>query len=126
MAGRASTASQRARAALSPALDEALREAAVRIRRFHEELRPRDRFFTGPDGELLGEKWTALGSVGIYAPGGRAAYPSTVLMTVIPAQVAGVARIAVASPPGKNGISPLAASSSRCRSSSPVSANPLP
>ncbi len=97
----------RARAALPPALGEAMREAAARIRRFHEELRPRDRFFTGPDGELLGEKWTALGSVGIYAPGGRAAYPSTVLMTAIPAQVAGVGRIAVASPPGKGGISPL-------------------
>ncbi len=97
----------RAEAALPAALRDAMREAAARIRRFHEESRPRDRFFTGPDGELLGEQWTALDSVGIYAPGGRAAYPSTVLMAAIPARVAGVPRIAVTSPPGGSGVSPL-------------------
>ncbi|HAK93437.1 MAG TPA: histidinol dehydrogenase [Planctomycetes bacterium] len=97
----------RAEAALPAELREAMHEAAARIRRFHEESRPRDRFFTGPDGELLGEQWTALDSVGIYAPGGRAAYPSTVLMAAIPAGVAGVPRIAVTSPPGAKGVSPL-------------------
>jgi histidinol dehydrogenase len=92
---------------LPGALRQAMEEAAVRIRRFHEETRPRDHLFTGPEGELLGEKWVALASAGVYAPGGRAAYPSTVLMAVIPAQVAGVGRIAVASPPGPDGVSPL-------------------
>ncbi|HNS00596.1 MAG TPA: histidinol dehydrogenase [Planctomycetota bacterium] len=97
----------RAEAALPPAVRAAMHGAAERIRRFHEEARPRDGFFTGPDGELLGRRWTALDSVGIYAPGGRAAYPSTVLMAAIPAGVAGVPRIAVASPPGAEGAAPL-------------------
>jgi histidinol dehydrogenase len=97
----------RAFADLSEELKTALREAARRIRRFHEETRPADHLFRGPDGELLGERWTPLASVGIYAPGGRAVYPSTVLMAVIPAQVAGVDRIAVASPPTLHGVAPL-------------------
>jgi len=90
-------------------LQDALREAAARIRRYHEATRPKDNFIVGPDGELLAERWIPLESVGIYAPGGRASYPSTVLMTVIPAQAAGVSRIAVCSPPGPDGVSPLIA-----------------
>lgn len=92
---------------LSQDLREAMEAAALRIRRFHEAIKPQDHQFTGDDGEVLGEVWHPLASAGIYAPGGRAAYPSSVLMAAIPAQVAGVPRIVVTSPPGASGISPL-------------------
>ncbi|MFQ5894913.1 MAG: histidinol dehydrogenase, partial [Nitrospinota bacterium] len=70
----------------------ALEEAARRIRRFHEEERPRSWSLEG-EGEMLGLWVRPLGRVGLYAPGGKAAYPSTVLMTAIPASVAGVAEL---------------------------------
>ena len=63
----------------------------------------RDRFDTQPDGTILGQKVTALESVGVYVPGGKAAYPSTVLMDIIPAKVAGAERIVMVTPPGKDG-----------------------
>lgn len=80
-------------------LREALQAAADRIRRFHALQKRGDTEMTGPDGETLGLTWRALRRVGLYIPGGRAAYPSTVLMNVIPAQVAGVSEIALVSPP---------------------------
>ena len=76
----------------------ALDFAAGRIRAYHERLVPADGAFTDEAGVELGWRWTPLDAVGIYVPGGRAAYPSTVLMNAIPAKVAGVARIAMVTP----------------------------
>lgn len=83
---------------------EALQAAADRIRKFHEAQWPDDVTVYGDDGEQMGLVWRCLSRVGVYAPGGRGAYPSTVLMDVIPAQVAGVQSIALASPAGPNGL----------------------
>ena len=81
----------------------ALRNAIRRIRAFHERQLRESWFFTEEDGTILGQKITPLDSAGVYVPGGKAAYPSTIMMNVIPAQVAGVKRIVMASPPGKDG-----------------------
>jgi histidinol dehydrogenase len=75
--------------------------AAGRIRAYHQRQRPADQSWTDEAGVQLGWRWTPLDSVGIYVPGGRAAYPSTVLMNAVPAQVAGVGRIAMVTPPGR-------------------------
>ncbi len=64
------------------------------IRQFHEKQRQYSWFDSKPDGTILGQKITPLESVGVYVPGGKAAYPSSVLMNIIPAEVAGVSRIA--------------------------------
>lgn len=80
---------------------EAIAFAAERIRRYHQRQRPADASFTDEAGVELGWRWTALESVGVYVPGGRAAYPSTVLMNAVPAAVAGVERIAMVTPPGR-------------------------
>ncbi|WHX99939.1 histidinol dehydrogenase [Neobacillus sp. DY30] len=85
-----------------------VREAADNIRRFHEkQLRP-SWMTTEENGSILGQKITPLDSVGVYVPGGTAAYPSSVLMNVIPAQVAGVRRIVMVSPPDSGGKLPAA------------------
>lgn len=88
-------------AACSPEVLEAIAFAAARIRAYHERQRPADQWFTDDAGVELGWRWTALEAVGIYVPGGRAAYPSTVLMNAVPAAAAGVERIAMVTPPGK-------------------------
>ncbi len=80
---------------------EAIAFAAKRIRAYHERQRPADAAFTDEAGVELGWRWTPLEAVGIYVPGGRAAYPSTVLMNAVPAKVAGVSRIAMVTPPGR-------------------------
>jgi histidinol dehydrogenase len=80
---------------------DAIAFAADRIRRYHARQRPADAHFTDEAGVELGWRWTPLEAVGVYVPGGRAAYPSTVLMNAIPAQVAGVDRIAMVTPPGR-------------------------
>ena len=80
---------------------EAIAFAATRIRAYHERQRPADQHFVDSAGVELGWRWTPLESVGIYVPGGRAAYPSTVLMNAVPAKAAGVERIAMVTPPGK-------------------------
>lgn len=80
---------------------EAIAFAARRIRSYHERQRPADQWFTDEAGVELGWRWTALEAVGIYVPGGRAAYPSTVLMNAVPAAAAGVERIAMVTPPGR-------------------------
>src|SRR5579875_715296 len=95
------TALQAAFEALAPELREALALAADRIRRYHEAQWPEDFTLYGDDGEQLGLVWRPLRRVGVYAPGGRGAYPSTVLMDVIPAQVAGVEDIVLVSPPAR-------------------------
>jgi histidinol dehydrogenase len=87
---------------------EIVREAAYNIRVFHEkQLRP-SWMTTEENGTILGQKITPLDSVGVYVPGGTAAYPSSVLMNVVPAQVAGVKRIVMVSPPDKQGKLPAA------------------
>ena len=73
------------------------------IRRYHEKQKRNSWFDARPDGTILGQKMTPLDSVGVYVPGGKAAYPSSVLMNIIPAQVAGVERIVMVTPPGKDG-----------------------
>jgi len=80
---------------------EAIAFAAERIRSYHARQRPADLRFTDEAGVELGWRWTPIEAVGIYVPGGRAAYPSTVLMNAVPATVAGVERIAMVTPPGR-------------------------
>jgi histidinol dehydrogenase len=82
---------------------EIISEAAVNIREYHEKQKRQSWFFTREDGTMLGQKVTPLDSVGVYVPGGTAAYPSSVLMGVIPAVAAGVEEIVLVSPPGKDG-----------------------
>jgi len=77
---------------------EALRAAHERIRAFHEKQRQESWQFTEADGTRLGQRLTALGRVGLYVPGGKAAYPSSVLMNAVPAKVAGVREIVMVSP----------------------------
>lgn len=84
-------------------LVEIMRKAKENIREFHIKQKQYGWFDTTPNGTILGQKVTPLSSVGVYVPGGKAAYPSSVLMNVIPAKVAGVERIAMVTPPGKDG-----------------------
>ncbi|MDP9104196.1 MAG: histidinol dehydrogenase, partial [Pseudomonadota bacterium] len=88
-------------AACPPEVREAIAFAANRIRVYHERQRPADQRWTDDTGTTLGWRWGPLEAVGIYVPGGRAAYPSTVLMNAVPAKAAGVERIAMVTPPGK-------------------------
>ncbi|MRX72340.1 histidinol dehydrogenase [Bacillus lacus] len=88
---------------LQPDLLETIREAAQNIRDFHSRQKRESWYYERPDGTMLGQKVTPLDSVGVYVPGGTAAYPSSVLMNVIPAQTAGVERIVIVSPPDSNG-----------------------
>ena len=80
----------------------ALEHAAKQIREFHERQKQQSWIATRENGAIVGAKVTPLESVGIYVPGGRALYPSTVLMNAIPASVAGVERIACVTPPSKD------------------------
>ncbi|HLI67166.1 MAG TPA: histidinol dehydrogenase [Caulobacteraceae bacterium] len=80
---------------------EAIAFAAARIEAYHARQRPADARFVDAAGVALGWRWTPLDAVGVYVPGGRAAYPSTVLMNCVPARVAGVGRIAMVTPPGR-------------------------
>lgn len=82
----------------SPEMRNILRRAGENIRRFHEHQRERSWEFAAQDGVRLGQRVSPLQAVGLYVPGGKAAYPSTVLMNAIPAQIAGVPRIVVATP----------------------------
>jgi histidinol dehydrogenase len=76
----------------------AIEVAATRIEAYHQKQLPQDADFTDASGARLGWRWTAVDSVGLYVPGGTAAYPSSVLMNAIPAKVAGVVRIAMVTP----------------------------
>lgn len=91
----------------------ALELAAGRIRAFHERQKPADLAWTDALGVRLGLRWTAIEAVGIYVPGGRAAYPSSVLMNAIPARVAGVERIVMTVPAPGGTISPLVLAAAR-------------
>ncbi|SEP86683.1 histidinol dehydrogenase [Lachnospiraceae bacterium RM5] len=80
-----------------------LREALKNIREYHEKQRQYSWFDTKSDGSILGQKVTPIEKVGVYVPGGKAAYPSSVLMNIVPAKVAGVEKIYMCTPPGKDG-----------------------
>jgi histidinol dehydrogenase len=95
-------------ASLDQEMIDIISEAAANIREYHEKQKRQSWFFTREDGTMLGQKVTPLDSVGVYVPGGTAAYPSSVLMGVIPAAVAGVEEIILVSPPGKDGKLPAA------------------
>lgn len=84
----------------------ALEQAADRIRDYHERARPGDARWTDAQGITLGWRWTPVDAAGLYVPGGRAAYPSSVLMNAIPAKAAGVGRLVMVSPPGRLGENP--------------------
>jgi histidinol dehydrogenase len=90
-------------AAVEPELREALETAAANIRAVAAAQEPADRTVELPQGHSVRMREVAVGAAGLYAPGGRAAYPSSVLMTALPAQAAGVGRIAIATPPGPDG-----------------------
>lgn len=80
-----------------------MKKSMANIRDHHERQKRQSWFESRPDGTILGQKITALESAGVYVPGGKAAYPSSVLMNIIPAKVAGVGRIVMVTPPGKDG-----------------------
>ncbi len=89
--------------AVEPELLEIMRKAMKNIREYHQMQVQHSWFDSRPDGTILGQKVTALESVGVYVPGGKAAYPSSVLMNIVPAEVAGVKRIVMVTPPEKDG-----------------------
>lgn len=94
---------EEAYAAVSPEVLEVIRKAIVNIRTYHEKQRQYSWFDSQPNGTILGQKVTPLSRVGVYVPGGKAAYPSSVLMNILPARVAGVEQIVMVTPPGKDG-----------------------
>ena len=80
-----------------------IRKALHNIRTYHEKQMVTSWFDAKPDGTILGQKVTALSRVGVYVPGGKAVYPSSVLMNILPAKVAGVDEVVMVTPPGKDG-----------------------
>jgi histidinol dehydrogenase len=94
---------EEATAALTAEQLDIIQEAANNIRMFHEKQIRNSWFTTDDTGTMLGQKLTPLDAVGVYVPGGTAAYPSSVLMNALPAKAAGVERIVMVSPPGKDG-----------------------
>jgi len=91
---------------LDPAFVETMKKAAENIRSYHEKQVQQSWITTRPDGSILGQKVTPIASSGCYVPGGRAVYPSSVLMNIIPAKVAGVSRIVMCTPPNAQGKCP--------------------
>ena len=89
--------------ALAPATRAALAYAAERIERYHAAAAPKSWRLTDEHGSVLGQEVRPLDRIGVYVPGGRAAYPSTVLMTAVPARVAGVREVVLVTPPGRDG-----------------------
>lgn len=88
---------------VDPELVTVIRKALKNIKEYHEKQKQYSWFDSKPDGTILGQKITALSRVGVYVPGGKAAYPSSVLMNVLPAKVAGVEQIIMCTPPDKEG-----------------------
>ncbi|MFN4240406.1 MAG: histidinol dehydrogenase [Erythrobacter cryptus] len=93
--------------ALAPDLRAALELAAQRIRAYHEAQLPQNRDFVDDAGVRLGAIWRPVDAAGLYVPGGRAAYPSSLLMNAIPARVAGVKRLAIVTPTPRGATNPL-------------------
>lgn len=94
---------QEAYSLVDPSLVEVIRKALVNIRSYHEKQKQNSWFSSEANGTMLGQKVTPLVKVGVYVPGGKAVYPSSVLMNVVPAKVAGVDQIVMTTPPQKNG-----------------------
>lgn len=94
---------EEARRAVSPQFLAALERAAANIRRYHEHQKRESFLVTGADGVIMGQRVRGLARAGLYVPGGRAAYPSSVLMNAIPAKVAGVGELIMVTPPGRDG-----------------------
>lgn len=94
---------QEAYDAVDASLLEIIRKAKKNIKEYHEKQRQYSWFDSKPNGSLLGQKITPLQRVGVYVPGGKAVYPSSVLMNILPAKVAGVDEIIMVTPPGKDG-----------------------
>lgn len=94
---------QKALTSIDQELLAVMRRSMENIRAYHEKQKRYSWFDSKPDGSILGQKMTPLASVGVYVPGGKAAYPSSVLMNIIPAKVAGVERICMVTPPSKDG-----------------------
>lgn len=88
---------------VDPEVLEVIRKAIKNIRTYHEKQKQYSWFDSQPNGTILGQKVTPLTRVGVYVPGGKAAYPSSVLMNILPARVAGVEQIIMVTPPGKDG-----------------------
>ncbi len=88
---------------IEPKLYEVMEKAAANIKAYHEKQVRNSWFDAKPDGTILGQKITPIGKAGVYVPGGKAAYPSSVLMNVIPAKVAGVSKVVMVTPPGAGG-----------------------
>ena len=88
---------------IDPALLDVIRKALVNIRTYHEKQIQNSWFTSTTKGTMLGQKVTPLNRVGVYVPGGKAVYPSSVLMNIVPAKVAGVPHIVMTTPPGKDG-----------------------
>ena len=88
---------------VDPALGDVIRKSLVNIRSYHEKQKQNSWFTSSEDGTMLGQKVTPLEKVGVYVPGGKAVYPSSVLMNIVPAKVAGVDRIIMTTPPGPDG-----------------------
>ena len=103
----AETSLQQALAAIAPDLRQALENAAARIREYHQHQIAQSWSYRDQDGSTLGQRITPLDRVGIYVPGGKAAYPSSVLMNAIPAQVAGVGEIIMVVPAVNDEINPV-------------------
>lgn len=96
-----------------PATLEALRLAKSRIEAYHARQKPEDSRFTDASGVGLGHRWTAVGAVGLYVPGGTANYPSSVLMNAVPAKVAGVKRVVMVVPTPDDKVNPLVLAAAR-------------
>jgi len=94
---------QEAYGLVDPGLLEVIRKALRNIEDYHAKQRQYSWFDSRPDGTMLGQKVTPLERVGVYVPGGKAVYPSSVLMNIVPAKVAGVEEIVMATPPGRDG-----------------------
>ena len=94
---------EEAYAQIDPALLGVIRKALVNIRKYHEKQIQNSWFTSETNGTMLGQKVTSLNRVGVYVPGGKAVYPSSVLMNIVPAKVAGVPHIVMTTPPGKDG-----------------------
>ena len=88
---------------VDPDLVDVIRKSLVNIRNYHEKQKQNSWFTSSEDGTMLGQKVTPLEKVGVYVPGGKAVYPSSVLMNIVPAKVAGVDRIIMTTPPGPDG-----------------------
>lgn len=94
---------QEAYDAVDQALVDVIKKALVNIRSYHEKQKQNSWFTSSEEGTMLGQKVTPLQRVGVYVPGGKAVYPSSVLMNIVPAKVAGVDQIVMTTPPGKDG-----------------------